>query len=207
MDYKTLPAKETIQKVIKAVEARGIKAQFVETKEEALEKIKSIIPNGASVMTGASITLQQIGFEAMLISGKHPWNNLKAVIVAEKDMAKQSLLRKQGTLADYFLGSVHAIAETGEIVFASATGSQLPAYAYSSSNIIWVAGAHKITPSVEGGIKRIREYIVPLENEHMKQLYGPQSGTMIGKMLIFERESPMLKRNLNLILVNEVLGF
>ncbi len=207
MEFNSLPTKERIKKVLEAVNSRGIKAQLVETKEEALEKVRSMIPGGADVMTGASITLQQIGFEDLLVSGKHPWHNLKDGILAEKDMAKQATLRKQGTMSEYFLGSVHAIAETGEIVFASATGSQLPAYAFSSSNVIWVAGAQKITSSLEMAIKRIREYIVPLEDQHMKQLYGPQAATMIGKMLVFERESPMLHRNVNLIMVNEVLGF
>jgi L-lactate utilization protein LutC len=207
MEFNSLPTKERIKKVLEAVNSRAVKAQLVETREEALEKVKSMIPGGADVMTGASITLQQIGFEDLLVSGKHPWHNLKDGILAEKDMAKQATLRKQGTMSEYFLGSVHAIAETGEIVIASATGSQLPAYAFSSSNVIWVAGAQKITPSLEMAIKRIREYIVPLEDQHMKQIYGPQAGTMIGKMLIFERESPMLHRNVNLILVNEVLGF
>lgn len=207
MDYKSLPAREKIQNVLEAVETRGVKGQFVENKEKALEAVKSMIPAGSSIMTGASITLLQIGFEDLLISGKHSWHNLKDELLTEKDPARQLILRKQSTMSDYFLGSVHAITETGEIVFASATGSQLPAYAFSSSNIIWVAGAQKITPTLEDAFKRIHEYIIPLEDVHMKQLYGPQSGTMLGKMLIFERESPFLNRNLNLILVNEVLGF
>ncbi len=207
MNYYSLPSLEIVNKVLEAVNERGIKAQFVESKEKALELVVNMIPAGASVMTGASITLQQIGFEDLLISGKHSWNNLKDKLLTEKDPASQVILRKQSTMADYFLGSVHAIAQTGEIVFASATGSQLPAYAFSSSNIIWIAGTQKITSSLEDGIKRVREYIIPLEDRHMKQLYGPQSGTMIGKLLIFERESPFLHRNLNLILVGEVLGF
>ncbi len=207
MEFRSLPTKERIGKVLDAVNLRGVKAQLAETREKALEMVKSMIPDGADVMTGASITLQQIGFEDLLVSGKHPWHNLKEGILAEKDMAKQATLRKQGTLSEYFLGSVHAITEAGEIVIASATGSQLPAYAFSSSNVIWVAGAQKITPSMEMALKRIREYIVPLEDQHMKQLYGPKAATMIGKILIFERESPVIHRNLNLILVNEVLGF
>ncbi len=207
MEFRSLPAKERIGKVLDAVNLRGVKAQLADTREKALEMVKSMIPDGADVMTGASITLQQIGFEDLLISGKHPWHNLKDGILAEKDKAKQATLRKQGTLSEYFLGSVHAITEAGEIVIASATGSQLPAYAFSSSNVIWVAGAQKITPSMEMALKRIREYIVPLEDQHMKQLYGPKAATMIGKILIFERESPVMNRNINLILVNEVLGF
>ncbi len=41
----------------------------------------------------------------------------------------------------------------------------------------------------------------------MKQLYGPQVGSLIGKILIFEKESPLVQRNIQLLLVKEVLGF
>jgi L-lactate utilization protein LutC len=207
MNFNTLPTPDRLQKTIEAVRTRGITVTLVETKESALTQLQALIPAGATVMTGASITLQQIGFEALLMGKKHPWRNFKDEVLAEKDPVKQAALRKQGTLADYFLGSVHAIAETGEIIIASATGSQLPAYAFSSSNVIWVAGTQKITPTVETAFRRVREYVLPLEDQHMKQLYGNEAGSFIGKLLIFEREAPYLHRNVNLLLVNEVLGF
>ena len=206
MNYNTLPNPDHLQKTIEAIRTRGVTVTLVETKESALTQLQALIPAGATVMTGASVTLQQIGFEALLMGGKHPWRNFKDEILAEKDPARQAALRKQGTLADYFLGSVHAIAETGEIIIASATGSQLPAYAFSSSNVIWVAGTQKITPTVETALQRVRDYVLPLEDQHMKQLYGNEAGSFIGKLLIFEREAPYLRRNVNL-LVNEVLGF
>jgi L-lactate utilization protein LutC len=207
MNYKTLPTPDRVQKTIDVIRARGVTVTLVETKEAALTQLQALIPAGASVMTGSSITLEQIGFESLLISGKHPWQNFKAKVIAEQDYAKKTALRKQATLVDYFLGSVNAIAETGEIVIASATGSQLSAYAYSSSNIIWVAGTHKITPTVETAIQRVRDYVLPLEDQHVKQFFGNEAKSFIGKLLILEREAPYLHRNINLILVNEVLGF
>jgi len=207
MNYRTLPTPDRLRRTIEAVQTRGVTVALVETKESALTQLQALIPAGATVMTGSSITLQQIGLEALLISGKHPWRNLKDEIVAEKDRARQSVLRKQATLADYFLGSVHAIAETGEIIIASATGSQLPAYAYSSSNVIWVAGTQKITPTVEAALQRVRDYVLPLEDQRMKQVYGNEAGSIVGKLLVFEREAPYLHRSVNLLLVNEVLGF
>jgi L-lactate utilization protein LutC len=207
MDYNILPTPDLLQKTIEAVRARGVTVALVETKESALAHVQALIPASATVMTGASTTLQQIGFEALLINKQHPWRNFKDEIMAEKDPVKQTALRKQSTLAEYFLGSVHGIAETGEIVIASATGSQLPAYAFSSSNVIWVAGTQKITPTLETAIQRVREYVLPLEDQHIKQLYGSDKGSFIGKMLIFEREAPYLQRTINLVLVNQVLGF
>jgi L-lactate utilization protein LutC len=207
MDYLNLPGPESIQRTIEAVSARGINVTFVEGREDALAEIYELIPTAASVMTGASVTLQQIGLEAALKVGDHPWWNMKSEIVLEKDPVKQAVLRKQATLAEYYLGSVHAIAETGEILIASATGSQLAPYAFSSNHVIWVAGAQKIVPTLEDAFRRLREYVQPLEDRRLKQVFGPEARGVIGKILVFERESPMLKRSVNLILVNEVLGF
>jgi hypothetical protein len=206
MNYNELPSIEQIQKTILAVKARGVNVEYVEAKEAAHARLQALIPAGVSIYYGASVTLEQIGFIDLLKSGSHPWRNLKAEMLAEKDPLKQSSLRKHGTLADYYLGSVHAIAETGELVFASATGSQLGPYAYSSGNIIWVAGVQKITPSLEAAIRRVREYSLSKEDEHVKSL-GNNIGSFIGKLMIFEREAPYLHRNLTLLLVNKVLGF
>lgn len=109
-------------------------------------------------------------------------------------------------MAEFFLGSVNALAESGELVFASGSGSQLPAYAYNSRNIIWVVGAQKITPTLDDAMRRIREYALPMEDQRQRSM-GNKNGSYIGKVLIFEKELPYMRRNLNMILVNEVLGF
>jgi len=206
MDYSTLPPMDVIQRTLAAVQARGIRAELVETKEEALGRLQALIPPGAQVMTGGSVTLKEIGFEAILISGEHPWRNFKADLLAEKDPVKQSDLRRMGILSEFYLGSVNALAETGQLVFASATGSQLPAYAYSSRNVLWVAGAQKIMPSLELALRRVREYVLPLEDQRQKSLGNP-AGSRIGRILIMENEPAYMRRNLALILVNRVLGF
>src|SRR5215211_104749 len=165
MAYDTLPTPERVERTVESVKARGIHAELVDTKEAALERVQALIPPGCVVMTGGSVTLQQIGLEEILISGNHPWRNFKDDLLAEKDPVKQSTMRRQGTLAEYYLGSVNALAETGELVFASGTGSQLPAYAFTSRNVIWVAGTQKITPTLEDAVRRVREYVLPLEDQ------------------------------------------
>ena len=76
-DFSVPPSPEHIQKAIQSLIDRGIEVKFLETKESALEQLKSMIPAGASIMTGASVTLEQIGFITYLMEGQHPWNYLK----------------------------------------------------------------------------------------------------------------------------------
>jgi len=106
-------------------------------------------------MNGASRTLEEIGYVDYLKSGTHGWKNLHEEILAEKDPATQALLRKQSVLSDYYLGSAHAVTQTGELVIASNSGSQLPHLAYTSPNIILVVGTHKIVPTLQDALARI----------------------------------------------------
>ena len=205
MNYTTLATKESITKTIEALGKNGTEACVVENEGEALEMIKKFIPQGVSVMNGSSRTLEEIGFVEYLKSGQHGWNNLHEVIVNEKDPAIQSKLHKQATLSDYYVGSVHALSETGEYVIASNSGSQLPNIVFSSPNLIFVVGAQKIVPTLYDTMKRLEEYVIPLENEHMKQKYGV--GTMLSKVVQFRRENPIMGRKVRMILVNKVLGF
>jgi L-lactate utilization protein LutC len=204
MKYDTLASKEVIKRSMEALKARNVNVELVNTKEDALRKINALIPPGKEVMTGGSTTLDQIGLTDLLISGKHPWKNLKDQILSEKDPVKQMEFRKKSITSEYFLGSVHAVAQTGEVLIVNATGSSLPSYAFSSDNVIWIVGTQKIVPTLEEGFKRIREYCVPLEDKRMKSI--GYAGTTIGKYLIFEREINE-NRKINLIFVNEKLGF
>lgn len=207
MDYHNLASDEALISTVAALEAQNFKPIVVSTKEEAFAKIKELIPTGASVMNGSSTTLQQIGYIEHLKGGQHGWNNLHEAIVNEKDQAKQSQLRRQALLSDFYLGSVHALAQTGEMVIASNSGSQLPHIVFSSPNLVLVVGTQKIVPTLEDARARLREYVVPLEDKRMKEANGPDSGTKLNKEFIFHGEPTYTGRNITVLLVKETLGF
>ncbi len=205
MNDTILADKEALYRTIDALGARGVQTVVVENRAEALKEIQSLIPKGASVMNGSSRTLEEIGFIEYLKSGDHSWNNLHEGILNEQDPAKKALLRKQAILSDYYLGSVHAVAETGEFVIASNSGSQLPHVVFTSPNLIFVVGTQKLTPNLDAAMKRVREYVLPLEDARMKETGA--AGSAISKMVIFEREPTFMQRKVLIIFVNEALGF
>ena len=205
MKYNELATKETIHKTAEALKANGIEVFITETGAEALGKIKEFIPKDASVMNGSSKTLEQIGFVEYLKSGEHGWSNLHEAIIKETDKSKQGMLRKQSVLSDYYLGSVHALTEGGELLIASNTGSQLPHIVFTSPNIIFVVSTKKIVPSLLEAMKRLEEHVVPLEDKSIMEKF--KIHTMLSKIVIFKRENPMMGRKVRMILVNEDLGF
>ena len=202
MEWNTIPSDETIERTVEALRQRNVQVSVIADKMEALGKLKELIPAGASVMTGGSTTLDQIGFTDYLISGEHPYHNLKSAILAEKDRQRQAELRRQSILADYYLGSVQAIAETGQVVNCDATGTRTGPYAYGPHNVIWVVGVNKITVDLEQALRRMWEHCVPLEDQRMKSLGYP--GTTVSRILIYEKADP---NRVTLVLVKEKLGF
>lgn len=205
MDYTTIPSDATIERTAAALRERNMEAIVVADRAAALAKVKDLIPPGASVNNGSSTTLMEIGFVDYLKSGAHGWRNLHAPVAEEKDPAKQRELRNAALFADYYVGSVHALAESGEIVIASASGSQLPPIVFTSKNPIFVVGAQKICPTYEDAMRRLREHVVPLEDRRMKSV--GMGGTVRAKILTFEREPTFAGRTVRVIIVKERLGF
>ncbi len=205
MNFGEIASDDSIERAVSALKEHSFTPYIIQTKAEALEKIKELIPQGASVMNGTSKTLEQIGYIEYLKAGEHGWNNLHELILAEPDYAKQGPLRKQATISDFYLGSVHALTETGSFIVASNTGSQLPGIVFNSDNLIFVVGAQKIVPDIPTGLERIQQYILPREDERMKGVYG--FGTYWSKTLIYNGESQKSGRNFHILIVREELGF
>ncbi|HEY0980242.1 MAG TPA: lactate utilization protein [Candidatus Paceibacterota bacterium] len=203
--FNTLASQVSIDTAVQALLKNGFQVEVVENKTEALERIKALIPKGASVHNGGSVTLQEIGYIDYLKANTHGWNNLHANILDEADPKKQDILRQETVFSDYYLGSVHALSETGEMVIGSNTGSQLPHLVFTSPNAILVVGAQKISPTLEGALRRLENHVVPLEDKRALGAYNAH--TMNAKTLILHKENPMMGRSIKVILVKEELGF
>lgn len=201
----TVQAKWSVGSAAEALASRGFEAIVVADKAAALEEIKTIIPKGASVMNGASITLREIGYMDHLATAKHGWNDLHANILAEKDPSKIASHRQKALFADYYLGSVHALTLEGEMLIASNSGSQLPHLAFTSPNCILVVGEQKIVKDLAAAWKRLNEEVIPLEDKRALGDYGAH--TMDTKTLIMHRMNPTSGRSVKVILVQDKLGF
>src|SRR5579872_5463521 len=170
-DWNKLADDVTIKKTIEALAKNNITAEVVQTKEEAKEKVLSMVPKGAEVMTMASVTLEQTGItEAINESGN--FDSVKKKLFSMDRQTQGRQMQKLGAAPEFALGSVHAVTQDGKLLIASNTGSQLGAYAYGSAHVIWVVGTQKIVKNVDEGMERLHEYVVPKEDKHMQDLYG-----------------------------------
>lgn len=205
MSFDTLASAEAITAAEKALAEHGFLPEAVATGADALARIKELIPAGVSIMNGTSRTLQEIGYVEYLKAGEHGWNNLHAAILAETDPAKQAELRAQSVNSEYYVGSVHALTETGELLIASNSGSQLPHLVYTSKNLVLVVSTKKIVKDLAEAERRVREHVFDLEDARMKEV--GMGGSYITYLLSIFRDPPFMNRKVHILLVNEDLGF
>lgn len=205
MNFDKLANKRAIGETEKNLKSKNYTVYVVSSGAQALEKIKEIIPSKASIMNGSSTTLDQIGYSKYLESGKHKWNDLYAKISAENNKKKRDALRRESVVSDYYLGSVHALSQTGEFVIASNTGSQLPHVVFTSQNLIFVVSTKKIVKSLSMALQRLEKHVKPLEDERLMKEYNAH--TADNKILIFKGEAQMKKRKITFLLIAEDLGF
>jgi hypothetical protein len=177
-------------------------ALIVDSGSDALSVLKEMLPEGAEIYNNTSETLDDIGFSDYVAHNPR-FHNFHDDLVSESDPQKQRDIRRNSSLADYFIGSVQAIAESGEVVVASGSGSQIPAYAFNATHVIWVVGVQKICPTLDEAIARVRGYTV--ERHDAWLVDQGRNPAPIGKLMICEREG--VPGRITVILIRQSLGW
>lgn len=198
--YSDLANEASIKKTIEALVSNGIHAFLVNNKDEARGKIVELIPHHSEIMTMTSVTLEETGINS-LIKESPEFISMREKLT--KGGMEEMEKRRLWAAHEWVIGSVHAVTEDGQVMIASATGSQLPSYAYGASNVIWVIGTQKIVKDLDEAMKRLYEYVFPLENERAMKAYGMKS--WVNKILLINKE--VTPGRIHIIFVQEKLGF
>ena len=198
----TIADATSVQRTIEVLATRNVEAFLAESADAALDKLKELVPEGSEVFVNTSETLSTIGYTEYM-HGNERYVNLHDQMLAQPDPAAQREFRRKTTTADFFVGSVQAIAETGEIIIASSSGSQIGAYSYGARRVVLVAGTQKICPTLAEAEARTRGYTLERHDRWLED--RGVAPTPIGKYLVMEHE-PVVGR-ISLVLIPESLGW
>jgi L-lactate utilization protein LutC len=200
-EFARLASNEQITTATAALTANGMEALVVESAAEARSRVLDLLPDGAEVFTSMSRTLDTLGLSEALNDSTR-YHPLRPWLKTMDRQAQGREWRRLQSSPEYVVGSVHAVTEQGQVLIASASGSQLASYVFGASHVIWVVGTQKIVRDLEEGLRRVREYSYPLEHERIQALGLP--GSFVSKLLLVEHERP---GRISVILVKEALGF
>ena len=191
-----------LERAAAALTAHGFTVEILDDAAAARTRIKDLIPEGASVFTGASETLRLSGIdEDINASGRY--QAVKPRVLAMDRVTGADDIRRLLASPDVVIGSVAAVTETGSLVVASGSGSQLPAYAGGAARAIWIIGAQKVVPDLPAALRRVEDHCLPLENDRAMKVYGKPSA--LNRVLILNAE-PEPRRG-TVLLLREAIGF
>jgi hypothetical protein len=193
---------ESLERAAAALTAHGFTVEMLDDVAAARTRIKELIPDGASVFTGASETLRLSGIEEDINSSGR-YQAIKPRIRAMDRATSADDIRRLVSSPDVIVGSVAALTQTGSLVIASASGSQIPGYAGGAARAIWIVGAQKVVPDLPAALRRVEDHCLPLESARAQVAYGQPSA--INRMLILNAESHPGRGTV--LLLREAIGF
>jgi LUD domain len=199
--FTALPDVRTITETVAALEEHGLSVEVVDDLDAARERVLARIPEGSSVCTNPSVTLQSTGIAQALNDDERYDSAHTKVLALDRATQMQEIKTLIGQPA-FALGSVHAITRDGTLVIASALGSQLAAYAWGAANVIFVVGAQKLVPDLDAAHERIYQHCLKLEDARALEAYGKNS--RVGKVLEIHEEDP---GRIHVVLIRAAVGF
>ncbi|MBW8805372.1 MAG: LUD domain-containing protein [Catenulisporales bacterium] len=185
-----------------ALQARGYHVSRVPNAAAAWQAALDLLPEGAEVFTASSVTADVVGL-SQEINESGRYTATRPQLMTMDPASQMSEMRRLGAAPQWVVGSVHALTQDGDLVIASASGSQLASMAYGAQNVLLVIGTQKIVPDLDTAMRRVHEYSLPLEDARARSAYG--MGSTVHKVLTLHGDAE--QGRIRVILIDEPLGF
>ena len=199
--FSRVADEDMITRTVAALERRGLSVEIVDTLDQARDAVLARLPEGAEVMTFTSATVEESGVAAAVNeSGRYV--SVRRRLMALDYATQRAEMKRLVGGPEYAVGSVQALTAAGEAVSASASGSQLGAYAYGAANVIWMVGAQKLVADEAEAIRRIHDHCLPLEDRRVRAAFGGHS--YVGKILTMHGEEP---GRIHIVLIRRHVGY
>lgn len=202
---------KVIKTVIENLKARNMEGYYAKDKEEALSIVKKLLEGCKTVSNGGSLTLQETGILDELKSGKYTYLDRNTAKTPEEVRE----IEKNIFDADCYLGSCNAITQDGILVNIDGNSNRVSSYAYGPKKVVLVVSANKICRDTDGAIKRARNTAATANTQRFNiNVPCKETGTCMNCksfdticcQFLITRASRH-KGRINVILVNDVLGF
>ena len=201
LDFSAPASDAQLEALAEKLRARNFEVVIVDDGSQAKAEVLRRIPQGASVHSGKSKTLEDAGiFEALMEGDEHDFIRKRTSKMDSK--TQRDDMRRAGAAPDVMLGSAHAVTEAGQIVITSASGSQIGPIASGAGRLILVIGSQKLVPDLDTAFERIKQQVLPYEDARLREQLGV--GTKITRTLILEQD--FMPGRTTIILVRKPIG-
>lgn len=148
----------TLARVAKALTANRMEAQVVESPEKLLETLRSLLPKGATVASGGSMTLAETGAEELLRSGDYDF-----FYRGRTGPDGQPLdVMRMAFNCDWYFSSANAVTEDGFLYNVDGNANRVAALCYGPRKVVVVAGYNKVVRDLPAAAERVRAVAAPM---------------------------------------------
>ena len=158
-----------VKNALSSLKKNGFEAHYSPTSEKAVSKVLDIVPEGAVVGIGGSVTLREMGLlkalgERVFELADH-WEARRRGAPRDEVMR----IRRLHLNSDVFITSTNAVTETGELVNIDGTGQRVAAMIFGPKKVVVVAGVNKIVGDLEEGLWRANNIASPMNAKRLNR--------------------------------------
>lgn len=153
-----------IEKVLENLKKNNMDAYFLETKEEVVPLVESLLKEGCTVGMGGTMTAKETGVADLLKSGKYNFLDRAREGITPEGVKQ---VYRDTFSADAFICSANAITEQGELINVDGNANRIAALLFGPDSVIVIAGVNKLVKDAESGFKRIKEVAAPLNTKRL----------------------------------------
>ena len=158
---KELYYEKSAQILLKNLQSRNFEAYFCPDKASALEKVLSLIPEGATVGWGGATGAMELGVIDAVKAGPYTAYDRDTAKTPEERIA----IMTKCLGADVFLTGANALSMDGQMVNIDGMGNRTAAIIYGPKSVIVMAGMNKVCADIEMAVRRARTVAAPMNQQ------------------------------------------
>ncbi|MDD4316236.1 MAG: lactate utilization protein [Clostridia bacterium] len=195
--------------LIENLRKRGFVPFFADSVEKGRNIVLNLIPKGSVIGFGGSVTVEQTG---ILDAMKADYTLLHRSLF---DASEHEQLFQKMHVADWYIASANAVAETGDIINIDGRGNRVAEMLFGPKNILIICGTNKVVKDINEGIDRARNVAAPKNALRLNKKtpcaytgecsYCLSPDTMCKATVIHHH--PTGDKNFYLVIINDSLGY
>ena len=199
-----------IRRTMDALRANNMEAYYVKTAAEVRAFVEQLVPAGATVSNGGSVSLAETGVMELLAGGRYHYLDRSK---AQGD--ELAALYRQVFSADWYFASANAVTEAGEIYNVDGNANRVAAITFGPKNVLLVVGCNKLVKDMPTADERVRQIAAPANTARLgcktpcavtgkcEDCHSPGRICCTAVVHRYQREQGRIK----VLLVGEPLGF
>ena len=152
-----------IERTMDNLRGNNMAAYYVETKEEVIPLVQSLIGEGETLTHGGSETLKECGLIGLFNSGSYNYLDRSKASSPEE---VEEIYRK-AYVADTFFASANAVTEGGLLFNVDGNSNRVSAILYGPKQVIFICGINKIVKDLDEAVARLKSVASPMNTKRL----------------------------------------